>query len=198
MHTNKNTQYLLLPIYRRIQFSTRIFLILELYVRQVHHQKFLRWCLYNANETESMLPRFFNSNHWCKVWVCANYPLCIIPWQHRLLQHVFTMRDILFIIFLLFLITCRLNNTYPHHNPQMPTCSIMYLLPILRLPFHCNIYQQTQTDPMNTLSVPLQYWLISTYDIWNREELCSILIKISNKFFNKFLPMSLMDCNLIM
>ena len=45
---------------------------------------------------------------------------------------------------------------------------------------------------MTTLSVPPQYGLISTYEIRRREELCTILIKMSNEVFNEFLPMSLM------
>ena len=45
---------------------------------------------------------------------------------------------------------------------------------------------------MTTLSVPLQYGLISTYEIRRIEDLCAIFIKMSNKVFNKFPPMSLM------
>ena len=45
---------------------------------------------------------------------------------------------------------------------------------------------------MTTLSVPPRYLLVSTYEIRRREELCVILIKISNEVFNKFSPMSLM------
>ena len=41
---------------------------------------------------------------------------------------------------------------------------------------------------MNTLYIPPQYGLISTYDIDSREELCAILIKISKKVFNDFPP----------
>ena len=105
---------------------------------------------------------------------------------------IFTMREIVFIIFLLFLILCILNNPEPHHNSQPPACIIMYLHPILRLPVPCHIYRKTQIGPMTTLSVPPQYGLISTYDIQIREELCTILIKMSNGVFNEFPPMSLM------
>ena len=51
---------------------------------------------------------------------------------------------------------------------------------------------------MTTLSIPPRYGLVSTDDIRRREELCTILIKISNKVFNRFPPMSLMACTLIL
>ena len=50
---------------------------------------------------------------------------------------------------------------------------------------------------MTTLSVPTLYGIIRTYEIQSREELCAILITMSNKFFNDFPPMSLMACTLI-
>ena len=50
---------------------------------------------------------------------------------------------------------------------------------------------------MTTLSVPPQYGLISTYEIRRREDLCKIIIKIINKVFDNFPPMSLMACTLI-
>ena len=51
---------------------------------------------------------------------------------------------------------------------------------------------------MTTLFVPPQYGLISIDDIQMREELCSITIKISNKVFNEFPLMSVMDHYLIL
>ena len=50
---------------------------------------------------------------------------------------------------------------------------------------------------MTTLSVPPRYGLISTYEIQRREELYTILIKMSNELFNEFPPMSPMACTLI-
>ena len=85
-----------------------------------------------------------------------------------------------------------LTNYKPHHNPQLPACRILDLLPILRLPDHCHIHCQTQIDLMTTMSIPPWYGLIRTYEIRRREELCVILIKMSNEVFNKFPPMSLM------
>ena len=106
------------------------------------------------------------------------------------------MRGIVFIIFLVFLITCRLNNTDLHHNPRPPACIILILPSILWLPIHCRIHWKTQIYPRTTLSVPLRYGLISPYYIRRREELCVILIKMSNKVFNNFPPMILMACTL--
>ena len=91
------------------------------------------------------------------------------------------------------LITCILNNPEPHHNHWPPTCSILDLRPILRFPLHFYKHQQTQIDPMTTLSIPTRYWLTSTYEIRRREELCTIPIKISNKVFKKIPPINLMD-----
>ena len=104
---------------------------------------------------------------------------------------------IVFAIFLLFLILCRLNNPEPHHKPWPPACRIMDLCPILQLPAHCYIHRKTQMDPMTTLSVPPRYGTIITYEIRRREELCAILIKMSNEVFSKFPQMSLMDRTLI-
>ena len=50
---------------------------------------------------------------------------------------------------------------------------------------------------MTTLSVPTQYGLISIYEIQRIEDLCAILIKISNKVLNDFRLMSLMARTLI-
>ena len=104
------------------------------------------------------------------------------------------MRDIFFIILLLFLIPFKLNNPEPHKNPRPPACSILDIRPIIWIPVHCHIHWQTQIYPMTTLSIPPQYGL--KYEIRRREELCAILIKMSNKFFDKFPPMSLMACTL--
>ena len=166
-------------------------MILELYIRQVRHRKFPRFRLDNANETESVIPQSFSIRHWCKVWVCTNGPVRVSPWYHNSLPHFCAMGEIVFIIFLIFLISCRLNNPEPHHNPWPPACSILYHFPILQLPIHCHIHCQNQIDPMTTLTIPPRYILISTYDIRRREYLCAILIKMSNKVFNKFPPMSL-------
>ena len=143
-----------------------------------------------------MLPKCFISRHWCKVWSCENYPVRVSPWHQKFFQNLCTMREILFIIFLISLIPCRLHNPEPHHNPRLPVCRTLYLRPILRIPYHCHIYQQPQMDPMTTLSLPPWYGLISTYEIRRREEMCEILIKMSNEVFNKFQPMILMACTL--
>ena len=169
IHPNKSTQHHLRPVYQPSQKSTHISLILELYGRQVRHCKLPRLCLDNVNEAESMLLQLFSSRHWCKVWVCANYPVRVIPWHHKLLQKFFTMREIVSVIFLLFLILRKLHNPEPHRNPWPPACIILYLWPILCLPIYCHIHWQTQIDSMTALSVPLWYGLISTYDILRRE-----------------------------
>ena len=109
-------------------------------------------------------------------------------------SEIFTMRDIVSVILLLFLIICRLKNTEPNNNPRSPVCSIMDIHPIIQIPVHCHIHLQNQIDPTITLSVPPRYGIVSTYDIRRREELCEILIKTSKKVFNKFPPMSLMAC----
>ena len=114
------------------------------------------------------------------------------PMVSQVTSAIFTMREIVFIILLLLIIVFRLNNTKPHNNTRPPTCSILDLCPILRLPVHCHIHRQTQIDPMTTLYLPPRYGLISTYEIRRREELCVILIKKSNKVFNNFTPISLM------
>ena len=116
----------------------------------------------------------------------------VIPWQHKFLQNFCNMREIVFFIFLIFLIPCRLNNPKPYHNPRPPTCSILYICPILWLPVHFHKNQGKQIDSMTTLFLPPRYGIISTYDIQRREDLCTILTKISNKFFTKFPPISLM------
>ena len=92
IHLNKSTQHHIRPIYRPGQQSTHISLILKLYVRQVRHRKLPRCCLDNANEAESMLPQLFSSSHWCKVWFYANDPVRVSPWNHKFLQHFFTIR----------------------------------------------------------------------------------------------------------
>ena len=63
IHPNKITQHRLHPINQPSQQSTHISPILELYVRQVRHQKLPRCCLDNANEAESVLPQFFSRRH---------------------------------------------------------------------------------------------------------------------------------------
>ena len=107
------------------------------------------------------------------------------------------MRDIVIVIFLLFIIPCILNNPDTHHNPRPTACIIPGLCHILWIPFHFHIHWQTQIDPMTNLSVPPQYGLVGTDDKQRREELCAILIKISRKLINGFPPMSLMDHTLI-
>ena len=82
--------------------------------------------------------------------------------------------------------------------PARTTCSIMDLRPILRLPVHFHIHRQTQIYPMNTLSVPSRYGIISTYEIRRREELCTIVIKMSNEVFIEFPPMILMARTVIL
>ena len=141
-----------------------------------------------------MLIQLFSISKWCwfKVWVCANYPVRVSSWYCKFLQHFLTMREIIFVVFLVCLVPCRLNNTDPYHNIQPPACSILYIWPIIHITVHCHIHRKTQIDPMTTLSVPPRYLLVSTYEIRRREELCVILIKISNEVFNKFSPMSLM------
>ena len=170
------TQHRLCPVYRTSQHSKYISLIMKLYVRQARHHKFPRWCIYNANETDSILPQFFSSRHWYEVWVCANNTVFTSPWQHNILQKFCTMRDIVFIIFLLCLIPCRLNNTETHNNHQPTALRIMDLRPIIRIHVHFHIQQKTQIDTMTTLFVPPLYGLVNTDEILRREELCAILI----------------------
>ena len=169
IHRNKSIQHQIFPVYWPSQQSTNISPILELYVRQVRHWKFLRFCLDNANKAESILPQLFSSRHWCEVWVCANDPVRVSLWHHKLLQHFCTMREIVSVILLIFLILRRLHNPEQHHNPWPPACSILDLRPILRLPVYCHIHWKTQIDPMTTLSVLPWYGLISTYEIRRRE-----------------------------
>ena len=196
IHLNKSTQHRICHVYLPSQQSANISPIMELYVWQVHHWKLPRCCLDTTNETESILTQLFSSRHGCKVWVYANDPVRVIPWHPNSLKHFCTMRDILFIVFLLFLITCRLNNPEPHNNPWPPVCIILDLWPILWIIFHCHIHRQTQIDPMTTLYLPPRYGIISTYEIRRVEELCAILIKMSTKVFNAFSPMSLMSLTL--
>ena len=180
-------------MYQPSQQSTHISPILELYVRQVCHQKFPRFCLDNVNEAESMLPQLFSSMHWWEVWVCANDLVRVSPWHHKFLQHFCTMMEIVSIILLLFLIFCRLQYSDPHHNSWPTACRILDLWPIPRLLVYCHIHWKTQIDPMTTLSIPPIYGLIITHETRRRESLCAILIKTSNKIFNEFPPMILMD-----
>ena len=88
IHPNKSTQHQICPVYWPSQQSTHISLILELYVRQLRHRTFPCCCLDNANEAESMLPQFFSSRNWCKVWVCANDRVRVSPWHHKFLQKI--------------------------------------------------------------------------------------------------------------
>ena len=169
---------------------------MEIYVRQVRHWKFPRWRPDNANEKEYMLPQLFSSRHRWKVWVCAKNPVVVSPYHHKFLQQFFPMREIVFIILLLFLIPFRLNSPELHHNPRSPACRILNLCPILRLPVHIRIHRKTQIYPMTTLSIPPRYGLIITYEIQSIEELCAILIKISNRVFGEFPPMRLIACTL--
>ena len=134
----------------------------------------------------------------CKVWVCTNYPIRVSPWHHKLLQNFCTMREIVSVILLILLILWIFHNPEPHHNTWPPACRIMYLCPIIWLPVYYHIHWKTQIDPMNILSVPSWYGLISTYEIQRIEYMCVILIKTSNKVFNKFPPMSLMAFTLIL
>ena len=143
IHPNKSTQHRICPVYRHSQQSTNISPILELYVRQVRHRKFPCCCLNNANEAESIIPQLFSSRHWCKVWVCVNDIVRVSPLHHKFLQYFCNMREIVLIIFLIFLIPCILNNTDPHHNPRPPACIIMDLRPIPWIPVHCHIHWQT-------------------------------------------------------
>ena len=143
-----------------------------------------------------MIPQLFSIRHWWKLWFCTNNPIRVIPWHHNFLQHFCTMIEIIFIIFLLLLIPWRLNNTEPYHNPRPTACRILGLHPILLIHVHFRIHWQTQIDPMTSLSVPLQYGLISTYEIRGREYLCVILIKRINEVFNEFPLMILMYCTL--
>ena len=147
---------------------------------------------------ELMIRKFFIIRHWCEVWVCANDPVCINPCQHKLLQNLCTMREIFFVIFLIYLVPCRLNNPEQHHNPWPLACRILDIRPIIWLPVHCHIHLQTQMYTTTKLFLPPWYVLIITDDIQRREELCEILIKISKKIFKNFPPMSLMYHTLIL
>ena len=73
----------------------------------------------------------------------------------------------------------------------------MNIFPILQLLVHYHIHRQTQIDPMNSLNLPPQYGLISTDEIQSRDEMRAIIIKFSNKVFNKFTQILLMAHTLI-